>query len=150
MWQVFPPYNIELRIWTQETGSATFDCPFVYLIYCNHHTPLYLCIFLCSPVCSVRVIGESDIMQEFLSESDEVWSRFDIALMWTVLEKPQTIPLRFDAVVTQALSITTVLHSVWSHFSSPSTLYHVWIWFSAFQDYLKWLKSYDKVMNKSV
>lgn len=27
---------------------------------------------MCSPVCSVRVIGESDIMQEFLSESDEV------------------------------------------------------------------------------
>lgn len=25
-----------------------------------------------SAVCSVRVIGESDIMQEFLSESDEV------------------------------------------------------------------------------
>lgn len=32
-----------------------------------------LCLsLLISPVCSVRVIGESDIMQEFLSESDEV------------------------------------------------------------------------------
>lgn len=28
-----------------------------------------------SLVCSVRVIGESDIMQEFLSESDEVCNR---------------------------------------------------------------------------
>lgn len=27
---------------------------------------------LCPAVCSIRVIGESDIMQEFLSESDEV------------------------------------------------------------------------------
>lgn len=30
-----------------------------------------LILFL-SSVCSVRVIGESDVMQEFLSESDEV------------------------------------------------------------------------------
>lgn len=29
-----------------------------------------ICVSLA--VCSVRVIGESDIMQEFLSESDEV------------------------------------------------------------------------------
>lgn len=28
-----------------------------------------------SAVCSVRVIGESDIMQEFLSESDEVMQK---------------------------------------------------------------------------
>lgn len=32
-----------------------------------------LCAIPCVPaVCSIRVIGESDIMQEFLSESDEV------------------------------------------------------------------------------
>lgn len=31
-----------------------------------------LIFFLFFTVCSVRVIGESDIMQEFLSESDEV------------------------------------------------------------------------------
>lgn len=30
---------------------------------------------LFSTVCSIRVIGESDIMQEFLSESDEVGER---------------------------------------------------------------------------
>lgn len=36
------------------------------------------------PVCSVRVIGESDIIQEFLSESDEVRTRFDL--------KPQQRP----------------------------------------------------------
>lgn len=30
---------------------------------------------LCPAVCSIRVIGESDIMQEFLSESDEVGTR---------------------------------------------------------------------------
>lgn len=32
----------------------------------------FCCSLFISPVCSVRVIGESDIMQEFLSESDEV------------------------------------------------------------------------------
>lgn len=35
-----------------------------------HGSPLTCA--LCPAVCSIRVIGESDIMQEFLSESDEV------------------------------------------------------------------------------
>lgn len=48
-----------------------------------------LCIF--STVCSVRVIGESDIMQEFLSESDEVNRKVHIyALISTFYCVPAT------------------------------------------------------------
>ncbi len=43
--QMFPTFSLSLSLWLS---------------------------LLISPVCSVRVLGESDIMQEFLSESDEV------------------------------------------------------------------------------
>lgn len=39
----------------------------------------------------MRVIGESDIMQEFLSESDEVRILFIVVLICTVLELDMAI-----------------------------------------------------------
>lgn len=40
---------------------------------------LFLSVTISAPVCSVRVIGESDIIQEFLSESDEVCVAFCVS-----------------------------------------------------------------------
>lgn len=50
-----------------------------------------------SLVCSVRVIGESDIIQEFLSESDEVCISFIFVLISTRLKfKVLNFYLNFD------------------------------------------------------
>lgn len=40
---------------------------------------LSLSLTISAPVCSVRVIGESDVIQEFLSESDEVCVTFCVS-----------------------------------------------------------------------
>lgn len=66
----------------QDTGKVTFSRPFVYLINFDLRSFSLSCFSL---VCSVRVIGESDIMQEFLSESDEVCVSF-IVLILTLLD----------------------------------------------------------------
>lgn len=53
-------------------------------MYTGYRLLSVFCII--SPVCSVRVIGESDIIQEFLSESDEVCISFIFALILTRLK----------------------------------------------------------------
>ena len=58
---------------TQDTGNMTFSRPLFIWFTLTSSSPFSF--FVCV-VCSVRVIGESDIMQEFLSESDEVCITF--------------------------------------------------------------------------
>lgn len=58
----------------------------VFKIKKNNLNSIY---YVFSTVCSVRVIGESEIMQEFLSESDEVSRKVDIyALIYVFYRLP--------------------------------------------------------------
>lgn len=71
-------------IWMKNTPCGDLK-HHVFLIFNCFRVICFSLIFF-SPVCSVRVIGESDIMQEFLSESDEVCIIFtSIIFKWSVV-----------------------------------------------------------------